>query len=403
MRPASNAPWLLVAGGFHQAGGMDRLNAALVHELIGRGVPVHLVAHRIEPNLAADQLVTPHLVSKTAGSFFFGQRLLDRRGRAVASEVTSTNRAARVVVNGVNCDWPDINWVHFVNQAWPARADGGPTWLRAKSELEAKLNCRREQMILPRARLVIANSNSTRREVIERFGLPSERVVTVYPGIDDHYAPPAAAIRAAARASFGIVDDRLLIVFVGALGHDPRKGFATLWKAWRWLAQRKDWSAELFVAGGGRAVSHWRQTINAAGLGDRIRMLGFTDDVAILLAAADLLVSPVLYEPYGLNVQEAICSGVPAIVSACAGVAERYPVELKNMLLANPTDDEALASRLLEWSSGVEVIKERFRPLGRILRAHTEQAMARAILDAAAFVSGNTPAKEGVNRPASLL
>ena len=376
------APWVLVAGGFHQAGGMDRLNAALARELVGRGTRVHLVAHRIESDLAADPLVTTHIVGKSGGSFFLGQRLIDQKGRAVAAQVVSNDPSARVVVNGVNCDWPDINWVHFVNHAWPARADEGPAWLRAKSRYEASLTLRRERRILPRARLLIANSNGTRREVIERFGLPVDRVVTVYPGNDERYASPSPESRAAARASFGVSDGQPLVAFVGALGYDPRKGFATLWKAWQRLCRRKDWTAVLVAAGGGRAVPRWQRNISEAGLADRVRMIGFTDDIATLLAAADLLVSPVFYEPYGLNVQEAICSGVPAIISASAGVAERYPAGLSEMLLANPADDEALEARMLEWSSRIAAIKEGFRTFAKTLRAHTEQAMARAILDA---------------------
>ncbi len=376
------APWVLVAGGFHQAGGMDRLNAALARELVAGGLRIHLVAHRIASDLAADPLVTTHVVDKSGGSFFLGQRILDQKGKAVAAQVVTNDPSARVVVNGVNCDWPDINWVHFVNQAWPARADDGPAWLRAKSRFEASLTLRRERRILPRARLLVANSNGTRREVIERFGVPGDRVVTVYPGNDERYAPPSAESRAAARAAFGVSDDQPIIVFVGALGHDPRKGFATLWKAWQRLCRRKDWTAVLVAAGGGRAVPRWQRTISDAGLADRVRMLGFTEDIATLLAAADLLVSPVFYEPYGLNVQEAICSGVPAIVSASAGVAERYPVELREMLLANPADDEALAACILEWSPHIAVVKEAFRPFAETLRGHTEQTMARAILDA---------------------
>jgi len=394
MGVVGNAPWVLVAGGFHRAGGMDRLNAALARELIARGVPVHLVAHRVDPNLAANSLVTAHPAGKSGGSFFLGQRLLDRRGRAVASEVLAANPATRVVVNGVNCDWSDINWVHFVNHAWPTRADSGPLWLKAKSWIEAKQTLRRERMILPQARLLIANSNGTRREVIERLGLPPERVVTVYPGNDERYAPPSEAGRAAARASLGVSNDRPLVAFVGALGHDPRKGFATLWAAWQRLCARTTWSVVLAVAGGGRAVLRWQQLIGAAGLADRVRMLGFTDDIVTLLAAADLLVSPVLYEPYGLNVQEAICCAVPAMVSASAGVAERYPAELKDMLLENPEDHEALAARLFDWSSRIAAIREGFAPFGRSLRAHTEQAMARAILDAAQFTDGVARKKE---------
>ncbi len=67
-------------------------------------------------------------------------------------------------------------------------------------------------------------------------------------------------------------------------------------------------------------------------------MVGFTNRVSDILAAADVLVSPVRYESYGLNVQEAICCGVPAIVSRAAGVAERYPTELSDLLLPDPND-----------------------------------------------------------------
>jgi glycosyltransferase involved in cell wall biosynthesis len=115
-------------------------------------------------------------------------------------------------------------------------------------------------------------------------------------------------------------------------------------------------------------------------------MVGFTNRVFDLLAAADLLVSPVRYEPYGLNVQEALCRGVPAIVSNEAGVAEEYPPELAEMCLQNPNDPNELADRLRHWRADMAGWRERFRPLSARLRSRTWDDMAREIVAVASAV-----------------
>src|SRR4029078_13689650 len=126
------------------------------------------------------------------------------------------------------------------------------------------------------------------------------------------------------REKFGHHSKRPLIVFVGALGLDNNKGFDTLWSAWKILSNSSDWDATLVVAGAGKGLGRWKARTMDGGLSDGVKLLGFIEQVGEWLAAADLLVSPVRYEAYGLNVQEAICRGVPAMVSATAGVAERY-------------------------------------------------------------------------------
>jgi hypothetical protein len=124
----SPPPWVLVAGGFHREGGMDKANAALAAYLCAARVPVHLVGCRIDPELVANPVVTAHYVRKPAGSVFLGNRLLNRVGRAVAQAVVADNVEARVVVNGDNCDWPAINWVHFVHRAWHPTFVGAPLY-----------------------------------------------------------------------------------------------------------------------------------------------------------------------------------------------------------------------------------------------------------------------------------
>ncbi|HEY6395781.1 MAG TPA: glycosyltransferase family 4 protein, partial [Candidatus Binataceae bacterium] len=99
-----------------------------------------------------------------------------------------------------------------------------------------------------------------------------------------------------------------------------------------------------------------------------------------VLAASDLLVSPVRYEGYGLNVHEALCRGVPAMVSASAGVAERYPSELGELLLPDPEDAGDLAKRILSWRTDICGWKLRVVPLANSLRQRTWEDMAHEIV-----------------------
>src|SRR5437667_2459800 len=108
---------------------------------------------------------------------------------------------------------------------------------------------------------------------------------------------------------------------------------------------------------------------------NRVRFLVFTEEVHELLAAADLLVSPVRYESYGLNVQEALCRGIPAIVSATAGVAERYPSHLRDFLLPNPEDVDDLVHRMLMWRSGLDYWRDCLVEFSKELRAYSWRDM----------------------------
>ncbi len=371
-------PWVLVAGGFHRHGGMDRLNLALAHYLIERGNRVHLVSHSVEPELR-EGAASVHVVPKPGGSFMFGEFLLAMRGRQIAGLATAQSPGTRVVVNGGNCEWPDINWVHCVHHAWERSDESSPAWFRLKNLSDRRRGCGRERSALLRAKILIANSERTRRDLVNYLGIGSDRIHVVYPGSDVGFSPPAAVQRAAARALLE-KDGQPLVAFVGALGHDANKGFDVLISAWRKLCARPDWDADLIVAGGGRALNLWRRRIAAAGLQGRITLLGFTDRITDLLAAADLLVSPVRYESYGLNVQEAICCGVPAMVTRTAGVAERYPTELRDLLIPDPGDVNALAAKLLQWRPAMSYWKETIVPFSQALGRQTPNIMAEKIV-----------------------
>ncbi len=379
---SARTPWVIVAAGFHFRGGMDKANASLARFLAARGTPLYLVGHDFDAEFESAPTVTIERVSKPGSSFMLGEWLLGARGRKVARAVLARSPDARVVVNGGNCIWPDINWVHYVHRAWPASASGMPLWSSLKVRLQGLLARWREKAALQCARVMLANSERTRRDLIDHLGLAPERVYTVYLG-SDYHSPASQEERVRARQWLGKDQSRPIVAFVGALGYDSRKGFDTLFAAWQQLCTDPLWDADLVVAGEGRGSAIWRDAVTAAGLTHRITMLGFTERVDQLLAAADLLVSPVRYESYGLNVQEALCRGVPAIVTASAGVAERYPAELRDLLLNDPQNARELAARLRAWRADMSQWRERIEPLAQMLRLRTWDAVSREIVEVA--------------------
>jgi len=384
---AEPPPWVIVAGGFHQHGGMDRANAALASHLLETGREVHLVGHDIDPAFERERRARVHVVARPRGFPGLAERMLGRRGGSVARAVVAANERARVVVNGGNCPWPDINWVHAVHAAWPVCDDGAPWWSRSRARRLKDIAVARERKALRSAAVVVANSETTRRTVIEQVGVPSGRARTVYLGSNPDWGVPDARERAEARAWLDLPPQAPVVVFVGALGNDINKGFDLLWRAWSDLARAGSWDAQLVVAGGGWRASRWQQEAGRTVSGGQVRFLGFTPKVRQVLAAGDLLVSPVRYEAYGLNVHEALCRGLAVMVTGTAGVAERFDGAMSPSLLPRGATPEQIAQRLREWRADVDGWRARAAPTAARLRARTWEEMAEE------FVAAVTPSK----------
>ncbi|MCI0673334.1 MAG: glycosyltransferase family 4 protein, partial [Myxococcaceae bacterium] len=213
-----------------------------------------------------------------------------------------------------------------------------------------------------------------------RLGVRAERIRVVYCGIEaERFRPPTPEQRAATRREEGWRDGQLVVAFIGALG-DRRKGFDTLYTAWKQLEREGGWSGVLLVLGGGVERARWEERARNEGL-HSLRFLGFRTDVPRLLAGCDALVAPTRYESYGLGVVEALCTGVPALVSRDAGVAERYPPDLGRLLLLDdPEDAPVLARALRGWAASREQVRGRVLALGAALRQDDWHAMARTLV-----------------------
>ena len=378
---ASREPWVIVAGGFHWRGGIDRANAEFALQLSRWGVTLHLVAYQVDDQIAGRENVHCHIVRRPCGSFLLGEAGLHRRGVRVARAVLQNHPGARVLVNGGNCPWGDLNWVHSVHAAWRCCDRRAPIWFRLKNRLTKALFLHWERRSVKKARIVIANSEQTRLQIIERYRIDSERVRTIYLGSDRGVSPVTPEERRGARIRFNLPQDAPVVLFVGALSYDNNKGIDTLLTAWRQLRNSHDWDAQLLVAGGGGAVRSWMNWCRDMGLTDGVHFLGFTNQVGECLAAADLLISPVRYEAYGLNVQEAICRGIPTMVTKSSGIAERFPQDLRDMLIEDPEDAAGIANQLLAWRSQIPSWKLRIDNFRQQLCGHSWRDMTERILE----------------------
>jgi glycosyltransferase involved in cell wall biosynthesis len=362
--------WLLTAGDFRRHGGMDVANHALAAFLARQSdAEIHLVAHSVSSELASLPSVTVHRAPRPFDSHRLGQPFL----RSVAHRVKRRLRTVRCIANGGNADLCDVNWVHYVHGAFEPRT----ATRRALGLAGHRKNVRQERVSLTRARTIICNSRRTADDVVRLEGVDAACVRVVYYGIDPiRFGPISAVERERTRRRLALGDKRAVALFVGALG-DRRKNFDTLFDAWRRLCAMPDWDADLVVAGDGAEFACWKALSAAHVPHGRIRFLGYQEDVASLIGGCDVLVHPSRYEPYGLAVHEALCRGIPTIASSKAGIAERYPDDLRPMLLDDAESAAELARRLLAWRSNVAAHARSARTFGAWLRQRTWDDMAR--------------------------
>ena len=375
-------PWLVASGDFTSLGGMDRANLGLASFLARRGDRVRLVAHRVADELASLPGVETHLVPRPFGAHLIGAPLL---ARAAARQARALPPGARMLMNGGNGVAAAPTWIHYLHAAYEPHV-AGSIRTRISASAGRRYYLRREAAALAASPLVICNSERTAHDVRTHYGVAASRIVVIYYGTDRAaFGTVAPEARAAARAGLGLETGRPMAIFIGALG-DRRKGFDLIFEAWRTLSAGPGWDVDLLVAGAGAEQQAWTARARSAGLHERMRFLGFRTDVGTLLAAADVLVHPARYEAYGLGVHEAICRGVPAIVSGIAGVTERFTDDLRPLVLPDRPTAVDLAAALTGWRRDPDGWRRRLTTVSAQLRArswdHMAADVARAVEEA---------------------
>ncbi len=191
------------------------------------------------------------------------------------------------------------------------------------------------------ARVVVADSEATARDLTSQFPQCAERLRVVYPGVDEAFAPASTEEIAATRAELDC--PRGYVLFAGTI--EPRKNLGLLLDAWEAARQDDPAFPPLVLAGGygWRARSLVRRVDRLRGLG--LLALGRVDRDRLvrLFRAARVFAYPSLYEGFGLPPAEAMACGVPTIVSNRASLPE---VVGEAGLLVDADDARGLAAAL---------------------------------------------------------
>ncbi len=137
-------------------------------------------------------------------------------------------------------------------------------------------------------------------------------------GRDPALFHPDPAARARIRAEFGVPDDRVVVVAVSRLVR--HKGYPELLAAMREVRRRTVGRRRAPASDHGEDLE---PAFAAAGLGDRLRRLGYRDDIPALLAAADIFALPSHFEGLPMSVIEAMLAGLPVVATDIRGPREQ--------------------------------------------------------------------------------
>lgn len=179
-------------------------------------------------------------------------------------------------------------------------------------------------------------------------GMPSDRVFHIPNFADETEVDPLP------RDSFDTPIDRPLLLAAGRL--HVNKGFDILLKA---LVDTPD--AILWLAGSGPEEQSLKQLCHDLGLDDRVRFLGWRNDVTALMRSADIFVCPSRHEGLGSIVMESWVSRCPIIATNSQGPGEAIEDGVTGLL--TPIDEpeplaEAINALLMNPERRVQLVDQ---------------------------------------------
>jgi len=207
---------------------------------------------------------------------------------------------------------------------------------------------------LSHAQHLITVSSAMKREVMEHFGWPSERITAIPNGVSKIFKPYDKNDLILALSKYKLTPQGYSLC-VSTI--EPRKKITNLIDAYKKLSQEIRHKYPLVIIGsvGWKSEELHDQIKKAEGEG-WLSYLGWVseDDLAFLYAGAGLFIYPSTYEGFGLPVAEAMASGVPVITSDSPVLTE---VASGAARLVNPEDIEAFSDAIKaclfddEWRS----------------------------------------------------
>ncbi|MCG8603891.1 glycosyltransferase, partial [bacterium] len=187
---------------------------------------------------------------------------------------------------------------------------------------------------------VISVSETTGKWLVEKRGLPQDKVVVIPYGVNLEQFTTGR--KDELKTELGIPAQSLVIGTVARLHH--QKGHRYLIEAAPGII-RKHPNIRFVFVGDGALRQELEERIRSYGLQDNFVFLGFCEDVNDLLKTFDVFVLPSLYEGLPNVILEAMATGLPVVATAVDGTPELI-VENETGYLVPPKDPKALEQKI---------------------------------------------------------
>lgn len=176
--------------------------------------------------------------------------------------------------------------------------------------------------IAKKADMLIADSESTKRDIIKYLDVSEEKIRVIYLGVDSMFKPLTdMGTLTSVRKCYNLPEK--FILFLGTI--EPRKNIQGLISAYIKLCDEKNFSHDLVLAGDiSRGKNCLKNLKKDSRLIEKIHFIGYVDERNLpgLFNLADIFVYPSFYEGFGLPVLEAMACGVPVVTSNTSSLPE---------------------------------------------------------------------------------
>jgi len=196
-----------------------------------------------------------------------------------------------------------------------------------------------------RADRIISVSDFTKRQVMQYYGIPEERIEVIYEGASRKFRPIKDDNSILSRLkAYGI--KKKYVLFVGRI--EPRKNLAGLLKAFDYVRQRGRKDLSLVIVGNQDKIFEEKELfdkVKEMKLDSHVVFTGGVseDDLIALYNGAEVLTYPAFAEGFGLPVLEAMACGTPVITSDTSALPE---VAGEAAILVNPYSFQEIGEAL---------------------------------------------------------
>jgi UDP-glucose:(heptosyl)LPS alpha-1,3-glucosyltransferase len=215
-----------------------------------------------------------------------------------------------------------------------------------------------------RFKLIIANSQLMKADLMARYSIPSSKIRVIYPGYDPRQFSPSAraSARQELRRSMGVTSEEILIGLVTS-GDFVKRGVKTFVSTIASLPANTRKRMKALIVGREKRVDVLREECRRLGIADRVIFKESIPDVQNYYYAMDLMVYPAFFEEFGQVVQEAAACGVPVLTSKMVGASELFQGLAKSYL-----PDRAVADEFAKRLDELIAHPDRLKPWGEAAR-----------------------------------